>query len=78
MNKMKRILVREREILHEHDNLHYYAIGGLSLHVTYTANYPDELPEYEIETIEGQIPYSYYTKIREAVKSAVSSSSGGG
>lgn len=49
---------------------------GLSLHVTYTANYPDELPEYEIETIEGQIPSSYYTKIREAVKSAAEESIG--
>lgn len=39
--------------------------------MTYTPNYPDELPEYEIETIEGQIPSSYYTKIREAVKNAV-------
>ncbi|EIE90337.1 hypothetical protein RO3G_15048 [Rhizopus delemar RA 99-880] len=28
--------------------------GALSLHVTYTPNYPDELPEYEIEQIEGQ------------------------
>ncbi|KAG1493620.1 hypothetical protein G6F53_012722 [Rhizopus delemar] len=27
---------------------------ALSLHVTYTPNYPDELPEYEIEQIEGQ------------------------
>ncbi|KAI9276535.1 hypothetical protein BY458DRAFT_433386, partial [Sporodiniella umbellata] len=28
--------------------------SALSLHVTYTPNYPDELPEYEIEPIEGQ------------------------
>ncbi|GAN06785.1 hypothetical protein MAM1_0135c06275 [Mucor ambiguus] len=41
---------------------------GLSLHVTYTPNYPEELPEYDIETIEGQIPSSYYQKIRESVK----------
>ncbi|KAI8642336.1 hypothetical protein BD408DRAFT_344469, partial [Parasitella parasitica] len=30
--------------------------SGISLHVTYTPSYPDELPEYDIETIEGQIP----------------------
>ncbi|KAI8875768.1 hypothetical protein K501DRAFT_201921, partial [Backusella circina FSU 941] len=29
---------------------------GLSLLVTYTPTYPDELPEYEMETLEGQIP----------------------
>ncbi|ORE11420.1 UBC-like protein [Rhizopus microsporus var. microsporus] len=28
--------------------------GALSLHVIYTPNYPDELPEYEIEIIQGQ------------------------
>jgi hypothetical protein len=53
-----------------------FCLGGLSLRVTYTPQYPDELPEYEIETIEGQIPQTYYTKIREAVKTAVSFSSG--
>lgn len=42
------------------------------MHVTYTPNYPEELPEYEIETIEGQIPSSYYNKIRESVKQVVS------
>lgn len=49
-----------------------FLVGGLSLRVTYTPQYPDELPEYEIETIEGQIPQTYYTKIKEAVKTAVS------
>ncbi|KAI8337367.1 ubiquitin-conjugating enzyme/RWD-like protein [Choanephora cucurbitarum] len=49
---------------------------GLSLHVTYTPNYPDELPEYEIETIQGQIPQTYYAKIEKAVKNAAEESIG--
>ncbi|CAO3639298.1 unnamed protein product [Mucor fragilis] len=49
---------------------------GLSLHVTYTPNYPEELPEYDIETIEGQIPSSYYNKIRESVKQVAEDSIG--
>ncbi|KAI8979664.1 ubiquitin-conjugating enzyme/RWD-like protein [Mycotypha africana] len=49
---------------------------GLSLHVTYTPNYPDELPEYEIETIEGTIPQTYYTKIKHSVKNAAEESVG--
>ncbi|KAI8343084.1 hypothetical protein BC941DRAFT_344275, partial [Chlamydoabsidia padenii] len=28
--------------------------GGLSLHVTYTPAYPDELPEFEIDVIDGK------------------------
>ncbi|KAI9302681.1 hypothetical protein BJ944DRAFT_166806, partial [Cunninghamella echinulata] len=31
---------------------------GLSLHITYTPNYPDELPEFEIDVIEGDISKS--------------------
>lgn len=68
---MKRILVRSNVELRIESVVLNDTIGGLSLHVTYTPNYPDELPEYEIETIEGQIPSSYYTKIRESVKNAV-------
>ncbi|KAI9486020.1 MAG: ubiquitin-conjugating enzyme/RWD-like protein [Benjaminiella poitrasii] len=49
---------------------------GLSLHVTYTPQYPEELPEYEIETIQGNIPDTYYKKIKEAVKSAAEESLG--
>ncbi|KAI7903723.1 ubiquitin-conjugating enzyme/RWD-like protein [Cokeromyces recurvatus] len=49
---------------------------GLSLHVTYTPNYPEELPEYEIETIQGDIPDNYYKKIKEAVKTAAEDSIG--
>ncbi|CEP11326.1 hypothetical protein [Parasitella parasitica] len=49
---------------------------GISLHVTYTPNYPEELPEYEIETIEGQIPSSYYEKIRQLVKQVAEDSVG--
>ena len=46
------------------------------MHVTYTPNYPDELPEYHIETIEGQIPTTYYNRIRESVKTAAEESVG--
>lgn len=79
MNKMKRILV---SVLQKIKKIKIYRvpvlkkkynkIGGLSLHVKYTPTYPEELPEYEIETIEGQIPQKYYTKILESVKEAVS------
>ncbi|KAG0740951.1 hypothetical protein G6F57_001226 [Rhizopus arrhizus] len=49
---------------------------ALSLHVTYTPNYPDELPEYEIEQIEGQVPETYLSKIHESVKNAAKESIG--
>lgn len=45
--------------------------GALSLHVIYTPNYPDELPEYEIEIIQGQVPESYLSRIEQSVKQAV-------
>ncbi|KAG1467849.1 hypothetical protein G6F56_004178 [Rhizopus delemar] len=49
---------------------------ALSLHVTYTPNYPDELPEYEIEPIEGQVPEKYLSKIEELVRNAAEESVG--
>lgn len=49
---------------------------ALSLHVTYTPHYPDELPEYEIETLEGQVQSSYFNKIVESVKNVAEDSIG--
>ncbi|ORZ16376.1 ubiquitin-conjugating enzyme/RWD-like protein [Absidia repens] len=44
--------------------------GGLSLHITYTANYPDELPEYEINVIDGSLPDSLKAKMMDDLKTA--------
>ncbi|CEJ01715.1 hypothetical protein RMCBS344292_15736 [Rhizopus microsporus] len=49
---------------------------ALSLHVIYTPNYPDELPEYEIEIIQGQVPESYLSRIEQSVKQAAEESIG--
>ncbi|KAI7894210.1 ubiquitin-conjugating enzyme/RWD-like protein [Mucor mucedo] len=49
---------------------------AISLQVKYTPTYPDELPEYDIKTLEGQIPTSYYTKMKDAVKEAAEESVG--
>jgi hypothetical protein len=73
MNKTKRIQVRDiyqQHALKANTNTHF--LVGLSLFVTYTPTYPDELPEYEIEALEGQIPSSYLEKIKTLVKAAVS------
>lgn len=46
-------------------------VGGLSLHVTYTPNYPDELPEFEINVIDGSLPDSLKAKMIADLKTAV-------
>lgn len=49
----------------------YIYIGGLSLHITYTPNYPDELPEFEIDVIEGDISSTQLKKMMEDLRTAV-------
>ncbi|CAO3613826.1 unnamed protein product [Cunninghamella blakesleeana] len=43
---------------------------GLSLHITYTPNYPDELPEFEINIIEGDISETQKKKMVEDLRTA--------
>ncbi|KAI8093402.1 ubiquitin-conjugating enzyme/RWD-like protein [Halteromyces radiatus] len=43
---------------------------GVSLHVTYTPNYPDELPEFDIEVIDGSLSDSLKNKMMDDLRTA--------
>ncbi|KAI9028873.1 ubiquitin-conjugating enzyme/RWD-like protein [Phycomyces nitens] len=42
----------------------------VALHVKYTPKYPDELPEYNVEVLDGDLPESYLERIDLALKEA--------
>lgn len=47
--------------------------GSLSLRVKYTPQYPDELPEFDIDVLEGKISSDQKQQIMDALKASVSS-----
>jgi RWD domain len=46
--------------------------GVLALKVKYTPNYPDELPEFEVESIEGELTQDQRERIMSTLTASVS------
>lgn len=53
-------------------NTHDLFAGSLSLRVKYTPQYPDELPEFDIDVLEGKISSDQKKQIMDALKASVS------
>lgn len=51
---------------------HFIILGVLALKVQYTANYPDELPEFEVESIEGSLTDEQLERIMNGLTTTVS------
>lgn len=49
-----------------------FIVGSLSLRVKYTPQYPDELPEFDIDVLEGKLSSDQKKQIMDALKASVS------
>lgn len=49
-----------------------FMVGSLSLRVKYTPQYPDELPEFDIDVLEGKLSSDQKKQIMDALKASVS------
>jgi hypothetical protein len=50
----------------------FHHTGVLALKVKYTPNYPDELPEFEVESIEGELTQDQRERIMGTLTASVS------